>query len=141
VLYFAYGSNMYSGQIGSEARFAGPARIEGYRLALTRRSIRWQAGVLDIVAAAGGEVWGALFDLDDRQLAAIDLKEAEGTSYRRVQVPVGGARAVAYEVIHKEPEPVPSSPAYAEVVLAGAHERELPEAWIGELERILGTRT
>jgi gamma-glutamylcyclotransferase (GGCT)/AIG2-like uncharacterized protein YtfP len=138
--YFAYGSNMAFAQIGAGARFLRPARLEGYRLALTRRSIRWKAGVLDIVAAEGQEVWGALFDLDERALEAIDLKEAAGSSYRRIEVDVEGERAMAYEVIAKEPEEIPSTPAYAEVVLAGARECGLPESWMGELARILGTR-
>jgi gamma-glutamylcyclotransferase (GGCT)/AIG2-like uncharacterized protein YtfP len=140
VRYFAYGSNMLAAQIGDGARFLRPARLEGYRLALTRRSIRWKAGVLDIVAAEGEEVWGALFELDEHALAAIDLKEAAGTSYRRIEVDVEGEPAMAYEVIVKEPEEIPSTPAYAEVVLAGARECGLPEWWIGELERILGSR-
>jgi gamma-glutamylcyclotransferase (GGCT)/AIG2-like uncharacterized protein YtfP len=139
VRYFAYGSNMAAAQIGAGARFLRPARLEGYRLALTRRSIRWKAGVLDIVVAEGHAVWGALFELDQRALEAIDLKEAAGSSYRRIEIDVEGEPAMAYEVIAKEPEEIPSTPAYAEVVLAGARQCGLPEEWMGELARILGT--
>jgi hypothetical protein len=42
---------------------------------------------------------------------------------------------VAYEVIHKEPKPVPPSPEYRAVVLEGARERQLPGPWMRELER------
>jgi gamma-glutamylcyclotransferase (GGCT)/AIG2-like uncharacterized protein YtfP len=133
VLYFAYGSNMASAQVGPDARFAGPARIEGYRLALTRRSIRWQAGVLDIVPAAGSEVWGALYDMSEDELERIDAKEGAGFAYRRIEVRVGSTTAIAYEVIDKEPEEVPCAPEYRELVLAGARERGLPDAWVREL--------
>jgi gamma-glutamylcyclotransferase (GGCT)/AIG2-like uncharacterized protein YtfP len=135
VLYFAYGSNMASAQIVPGARFVGPARLDGYRLALTRRSIRWQAGVLDIVAVPGSQVWGALYQLAEEQLALIDAKEGAGFAYRRIEVELDLGRAVAYEVIHKEPEPVPSAPDYRALVLEGARERQLPGHWLRELER------
>jgi hypothetical protein len=132
VLYFAYGSNMAVAD-----GFVRPARLDGYRLALTRRSIRWRAGVLDIVEADGRHVWGALFDLPD--LERLDAKEAAGVSYRRVEVELdGGERAVAYEVIHKEPEPVPTCSEYAELVLAGARECGLSDEWQAELREVLG---
>ena len=132
MLYFAYGSNMAAAE-----GFIRPARLDGYRLALTRRSIRWQAGVLDIVPAAGHHVWGALFDVPD--LEALDAKEGAGFAYRRVEVGVdGGERAIAYEVIDKEPEPAPPDPEYAALVLAAARDRDLPEEWRAELRELLG---
>ena len=131
MLYFAYGSNM-----AAEEGFVRPARLDGYRLALTRRSIRWQAGVLDIVPAAGRHVWGALFDVAD--LEPLDAKEGAGFAYRRVEVELdGGERAIAYEVIDKEPEPVLPDPEYAALVLAAARERGLPEEWAVELRELL----
>ena len=142
MLYFAYGSNMAAGEIGAwtdQHRFLGPARLDGYRLGLMRRSIRWGAGVLDLVAAPGAAVWGALYELPDESLARLDEKEGAGFAYRRIEVEpvIDGARraAVAYEVIDKEPEEVPCAPEYAAGVLAGARERGLPDAYVRELER------
>jgi gamma-glutamylcyclotransferase (GGCT)/AIG2-like uncharacterized protein YtfP len=137
VLYFAYGSNMASAQIVPGARFVGPGRLDGYRLALNRRSIRWQAGVLDIVPEPGSEVWGALYELGEKQLELIDVKEGAGSSYRRIDVELDLGTAVAYEVIEKEPVEVPPSPAYRAVVLEGARERQLPSYWLRELDRRL----
>jgi len=137
MLYFAYGSNMARGAM-PEARLMGPARIHGYRLALTRRSIRWQAGVLDIVAAPGESLWGALFELDDDDLARLDAKEGAGFAYRRIEVDLeDGRRAIAYEVIDKEPVEVPPAPEYSALVLAGARECGLLDDWVSELERWL----
>ena len=131
MLYFAYGSNM-----ALDAGFLGPGRLDGYRLGLTRRSIRWQAGVLDLVAAPGESVWGAVYELDEASLEAIDAKEGAGVAYRRIGVELAdGRRAVAYEVIDKEPVEVAPSPEYAALVLAGARERGLPGEWLRELER------
>jgi diketogulonate reductase-like aldo/keto reductase/gamma-glutamylcyclotransferase (GGCT)/AIG2-like uncharacterized protein YtfP len=124
-----------------DARFVGAARLDGYRPALTRRSIRWQAGVLDIVPSPGESVWGALYELPEPSLEEIDAKEGAGFAYRRLEVEVvlgdGRSRAVAYEVIEKEPVEVPPSPEYAAAVLGGARERGLPDDYVEELERRL----
>jgi gamma-glutamylcyclotransferase len=137
MLYFAYGSNMARGAM-PEARLVSPARLDGYRLALTRRSIRWQAGVLDIVAAPGESVWGALFELDDAALERLDAKEGAGFAYRRIEVDLeDGRRGIAYEVMDKEPVEVPPAPEYSALVLAGARECGLPDDWVSELERWL----
>jgi gamma-glutamylcyclotransferase (GGCT)/AIG2-like uncharacterized protein YtfP len=136
VRYFAYGSNMASAHMPG-VRFVGPARLDGYRLGLTRRSIRWQAGVLDIVPSPGEAVWGALYELAENELERIDAKEGAGFAYRRIEVELGGERAIAYEVIDKEPGDVPPAPEYAALVLAGARERGLPDHWLRELERWL----
>jgi gamma-glutamylcyclotransferase len=142
-LLFAYGSNMAGSEMEAAspgARFLGPARLDGHRLELRRRSIRWRGGAADIVPAEGECVWGALYEVDD--LDALDAKE--GTSlaaYRRraVSVELRGERltAEAYEVIEKEREEVPPTREYAELLLASAEERGLPAAYLQELERRL----
>ena len=142
VLYFAYGSNMPAAEIDAWCtgyRCLGVARLDGYRLGLRRRSIRWQAGVLDLVPAAGETVWGVLYELPEDALARLDEKEGAGLAYRRIDVePALDAeprRAYAYEVIAKEPDEVPCAPEYARLVLAGARDRGLPPEWLAELER------
>ena len=145
LLYFAYGSNLAKTEMEewcAEHRFLGAARLGGYRLELRRRSIRWGAGVLDLVATPGAEAWGALYELPGVALERLDAKEGAGFAYARVEVePVLDGeprRAVAYEVIDKEPEQVACSPEYTELVLAGARERGLPDEWLRELEAGLG---
>ena len=139
-LLFAYGSNMASSEMEAwcpEHRFLAPARLDGFRIELRRRSIRWRGGAADIVAAPGESVWGALYEVADGELDRLDQKEGQGFAYRQVQVELAdGRRAVAYEVIDKEPREVPCSPEYAELVLAGARERGLPEEWVRELAGI-----
>ena len=135
MLYFAYGSNMASAQIGPGPRFVRAARLDGYRLGLSRRSIRWEAGVLALVPSPGEAVWGALSELAEDELERIDAKEGAGFAYQRTEVELGGEHAVAYEVIHKEPRDVPPAPEYAALVLAGARERGLPDHWLRALER------
>jgi gamma-glutamylcyclotransferase len=139
-LLFAYGSNMASSEMAAwcpEHRSLGPARLDGFRLELRRRSLRWSGGAADIVPAAGESVWGVLYEVADGELDRLDRKEGEGFAYRQVEVRLADGRcAVAYEVIDKEPEEVPCTRAYAELVLAGARERGLPWEWVRELAGI-----
>jgi hypothetical protein len=72
-------------------------------------------------------------------LTRLDEREGAGFAYRRVEMELDrGERAIAYEVIDKEPEPVPPDPEYAALVLDGARERGLPEEWQAELRALLG---
>jgi gamma-glutamylcyclotransferase (GGCT)/AIG2-like uncharacterized protein YtfP len=139
-LLFAYGSNMASSEMEAwcpQHRFLGPVRLDGFKVELRRRSIRWRGGAADIVAAPGGSVWGALYEVADGELDRLAQKEGEGFAYRQVAVELAdGRRAIAYEVIDKEPREVPCAPEYAELVLAGARERGLPEEWVRELAGI-----
>ena len=144
VLYFAYGANMAEAELGSfvpKRRFLGAARLRGFRLAFRRRSIRWGGGAADIVESSGDVVWGALFELPDGGLDALDAKEGRGVAYRRRDVKVtledGVRSAVTYEVIEKEPVDVPPTPDYTALLLGGARERGLPEDYLAELERRL----
>jgi gamma-glutamylcyclotransferase (GGCT)/AIG2-like uncharacterized protein YtfP len=144
IRYFAYGSNMASAEMGRWCeghRFLGPARLDGHRLELRRRSIRWRGGTADIVPAAGTAVWGALYELPEASFGRLDAKEGEGLAYRRAEVEVvlGGkpCTAVAYAVIEKEPCEVPCVPEYRALLLSAASERGLPERYVRELERRL----
>lgn len=144
ILYFAYGANMADAELDSfvpRRRFLGPACLRGFRLAFRRRSMRWGGGAADILESPGDEVWGALFELPDGALDALDAKEGKGVAYRRRQVKVtleGGNRtAVAYEVIAKEPADVSPTPDYSALLLGGARERGLPEDYVTDLQRRL----
>ena len=140
MLLFAYGSNMAASEMEAfcpRHEFLGPARLDGFRLELRRRSRRWGGGAADIVAAPGEAAWGALYEVDGSELDRLDAKEGAGLAYRRraVEVRLGGeARAAAaYEVTEKEPQEVRPTPEYAQLLLAGARERGLPAAYVATL--------
>ena len=114
MLLFAYGSNLAASEMadwGPEARFAAVGRLPGFALARTRRSVRWQGGVVDLVERPRSEVWGALYELPGEALERLDVKEGAGFAYRRREVRVewagGAGEAVAYEVIAKDPSTCP----------------------------------
>ena len=146
-LLFAYGSNMAVEEMEAwcpHHRFVGPARLDGFRLELRRRSIRWQGGAADVVEAPGEAVWGALYELPEGELERLDAKEGAGRAYRRraVEVEQDGqlCAAVAYEVIDKQPQQPEPAPEYTAALLRGAEERGLPADWRRQLEhRILGS--
>jgi gamma-glutamylcyclotransferase len=131
-------------------RFLGVAELRDHRLAFTRRSLLTGTGVADILAAPGQSVWGALYALDDAQLAAIDEKEGNGWAYERRAVRVIATRAgcgdpnagvssgeeldaFAYFVIAPDAEHVRPSREYLRALLDGARERGLPDAYVAAL--------
>jgi gamma-glutamylcyclotransferase (GGCT)/AIG2-like uncharacterized protein YtfP len=145
VKYFAYGANMASHVMADwcvDHRFVGPARLDGFRLLFLRRSVRWKAGAADVVEDRGAATWGALYEVSDADLDALDTKEyAAQSGYQRKTVEVrtlDGARhaAVTYEVMHKEPRELAPRTEYVDLLIRGARERDLPKEWIEVLEEL-----
>lgn len=119
-------------------RFLGAARLAGYRLAFTRRSVITGTGVADIVRDADASVWGALYVLGPRDLEQLDRKEGLGSAYVRETVSVtlgedAAHRAVLYTVRVKVPVEIQPSAEYLRLLLDGAAERGLPEPYIASL--------
>jgi gamma-glutamylcyclotransferase len=141
--YFAYASNMHAGtmlELCPTHRFLGVARLDDHRLAFSRRSVRTGTGVADIVASEGACVWGALYLLEQSDLASLDRKEGQGWAYLRATVRVwlredhSQHRAFAYAVLDKEPAEVMPSDEYLRGVLLAARERGLPEHYIDSIK-------
>lgn len=147
-LYFAYGSNLSEARLhmhAPSARLVATARLEGYRLAFSIESKRsWLGGVGDIVAAAGDEVWGALWMIapeDSRELDAQEGVFRDPPAYRRLTVEVETAagdrvRCRTYQVVTPDPAGFDPSPAYRETILSGARALGLPQAYLARLEAI-----
>ena len=118
-------------------RALGPAELPDHRLTFRRRSIRWGAGVVDLVPAPGRSVWGVVYELP-LGLGELDTKEGAGWAYRRREVDVrlddSTIGAVAYEVLEKEPAEVPPRADYVQLLVTGAREHGLPDTYIAELE-------
>ena len=140
--YFAYGSNMDGLPVdGLRVQFLGVARLDDHRLAFTRRSVRTDTGVADVIAAPGESVWGVLYELGPTQAAVLDRKEGAGWAYVRQPAQVrtlegAAVDAFIYTVLHKEPREVPPSDAYVSRLIKGARKRGLPDAYICKLERL-----
>lgn len=144
VKYFAYGSNM-SADVISEVcpshKLLGPARLKDHRLAFTRFSTKWGAGVADILPASGFVVWGVLYEIDENDVTNLDRKEGYRAAYTRIEVDVilrGGVthRVITYTVISKESSEIPPSSEYLDILIEGARSRELKEYYIAFLESL-----
>ena len=156
MLYFAYGSNMLFDQMRERcpsSLFVCVPALDGYRLAFTRRaagaSSPWRGfGVADVVVHEGERVWGAVFEIDERDIGALDRSEGyrhgcETNAYRRVEVQVArGAEpeqsllAQTYVVcMREEPNPMPHRDYVARIV-AGAKSWNIPADYLQALERI-----
>jgi len=153
MLYFAYGSNLNWDQIRDRCpstRFASIARADGYRLEFTRFSKNRQCGVADIVASAGSDVWGVVFEIPDDEVNVLDKSEGyspgrgrEKNAYERFQLDVfrQGSNASpitvwTYVVVNKLKSAPKPSAEYKATILAGARHWKLPADYVEELERI-----
>jgi gamma-glutamylcyclotransferase (GGCT)/AIG2-like uncharacterized protein YtfP len=121
------------------SRFLGVAELRNHRLAFTRRSLRTGTGVADVLVEPGASVWGALYELDEAGVAALDQKEGNGWAYERKAVHLSSADgrsehdAFAYVVIEPDSDHVPPSEEYMQALLDGAGERGLPADYIATL--------
>jgi len=141
--YFAYGSNMLRRQMQARcpgSRFVGPARLRGHRLAFTRRSLKWQGGVADIIPATDAETWGGLFEVSSDHVAALDVAEGHPLAYERRMVVVetlSGAPVDAwvYVVVDKVSSVVPTLE-YWQAMVDGAVDCELPGEYLAMLRAL-----
>lgn len=151
VSYFAYGSNLDPEQMRSrcpDGAFRTVARLPDHALAFTRFAPRRGCGVADVVERPGADVWGVVYDLNERDLARLDAFEgyaADRTSnaYRRVRKRVVPAAAdarpvdvVTYEVCDRQPGHVPPDMRYLAHLLRGAEAWGLPPAYVEALHRV-----
>jgi len=142
VLYFAYGSNMSSGQMSSKCpagRFLRAARLEGFRFVYDGYSVSRDGAVGNIVRSDAERVWGALYKITETDRLAMDAFEGYPQSCDRREVEVRDAAGKAYRAAaycrtgralgHPHPD-------YEKIVLEGAKERGLPDDYIDRYLRV-----
>lgn len=134
-LYFAYGANMERAAMATRCRGAvalGPARLSGWRYAIAQ-------GYGSVARASGRDVYGVLWRLTPRDLAALNIFESlDSGLYRRVTLTVEAGphrlRALVYVGCHggmRRPRP-----GYQERVVAAAQDWTFPPHYIDELRRL-----
>lgn len=150
MLYFAYGSNMDWAQMKSRCpsvAFVGVARLVDHRIAFTRRSVNRGCGVADVVRDTGRNAWGAVFQLSEFDVGALDKSEGyrpgrDSNSYWRRECIVfldgDESRPVTAHTYFGDPQLNPPLPnqAYKDLMLAGARHWHLPAECIAELDAI-----
>jgi gamma-glutamylcyclotransferase (GGCT)/AIG2-like uncharacterized protein YtfP len=132
------------------AKLIGKARLDNYRLAFTRKSVKnWPGcGVADIVPVEGKLVWGALFEIGEQDMPELDRLEGyragrKSNAYERIAVavlkdgdPTRETSAQTYVVSERvEPNPLPH-PDYLARIVSGAKWIKAPAEYIAELRKI-----
>jgi gamma-glutamylcyclotransferase (GGCT)/AIG2-like uncharacterized protein YtfP len=150
--YFAYGSNLDWAQMRQRcpsARFVCAAKLPGHQLAFTRRSTDRSCGVADVIPDANAEVWGAVFEFDERDVGSLDSSEGfvpgralAANSYTRDERQVfrdGNLHeplTVWIYFAQRQNNPPRPNAAYKNLILEGARYWHLPPDYLAELERI-----
>jgi gamma-glutamylcyclotransferase (GGCT)/AIG2-like uncharacterized protein YtfP len=134
-LYFAYGANMERDAMRRRcpgATALGAARLAGWRY-------RIAAGYGSVAPAPGRSVFGVLWRLTPRDLAALNIFESlDSGLYRRVMLTVqagSSAKRVLVYVGRQRGQRRPM-PGYQERLIAAAEGWELPAHYLAELRRL-----
>jgi len=134
-LYFAYGSNLNLGDFDEFCEdlgfspglmhYRGNAWLPDHELAFSRYASGRAGGVLDVRPCPGQLVPGALFQIDDEGLEALDSKEGAPDYYERYPVTVVGShgehlQVLTYRVVPGQAAPyVQPSESYLKIVREG----------------------
>ena len=143
IRYFAYGSNMLSARLRARcpsARLIGPARIAGHQLSFSKRS-QDGSGKATLAPSAGSEIstLGVIFEIDRGDMAALDAAEERGTGYNRLDqfaVHCLTRKENLHHTTYIACNPVAGLKPYdwyLALVIAGAQENKLSEAYIKDL--------
>lgn len=138
LLYFAYGSNMYTPRLLERvpsARFVDIARLPGHCLAF-RKHGRDGSAKLDLEPFEPETVWGVVYRVDAADLDALDAAEGEG--YRRENVTVATSDAFLEAITYRaKPDWLTGAAPfdwYRDLVAAGARQHELPSIYVAAIE-------
>lgn len=131
--YFAYGSctnvesfkeTMRKADCEDKFQICGVGILNDYRLAFTRRSIKWGGGVLDIIKSPGDYVLGVVYEVPEQAITEIDKREGAPCFYERmddIKVEFGfeDIEVFTYTVAEKEMSEVKPTDDYFDVVYKG----------------------
>ncbi len=140
-LHFAYGANMSRAvmrRYAPGARPLGVAELAGFRFIITAD------GYGSVEAAHAQSVHGVLWRLTPRDLVALNAWEnVESGLYRAETLAVrcDGRRMPALVYIARRCDEGRAKPGYLELVLAAAHEWNLPQAHLRSLQSWKSKRT
>lgn len=143
--YFAYGSNLSTAYIHAycpSATFIMRASLPNYEIQFRRYSTDMQGGISSIIEAPGELVRGVLYDINESELAALDILEdvPQGLYLRETFLVLGEDgiwhRGELYRVA-KPTGPYTPSQKYLEMMIEGATEHQLDVNYIAKLEGLL----
>lgn len=146
MLYFAYGSNMERVQMKRlcpKARFVAAAVLPDHELVFSGSSRMWGGGIANIRDVPGKKVEGVVWEISEAERKVLDEYEGYPDLYvsKEVQVLATSGKvltAFAYVMANPSREMPPSKP-YKRLLISGAEEHGLSEAYVAFLESIRPT--
>jgi gamma-glutamylcyclotransferase (GGCT)/AIG2-like uncharacterized protein YtfP len=143
VLYFAYASNMNFIQMKRwcpGSRFLKTVFLERQRFVYDGYSVTWDGSVGNLVGADREHVWGALFEITQKDQLSLDAFEGYPRTYDRKEVDVKDTEGNVYRAMtyaragRAAGKPHPD---YEKVVLDGAKDCHLPEEYVNRYLRVV----
>ncbi len=141
--YFAYGSctnyesfreTMKEEGCGDKFRVLGIGKLKDYRLAFTRRSIKWGGGSLDIIESPGDYVLGVVYEIPEEGITALNRREGAqpfANYHRKIDLKVElnneETDVFAYTVVDKDLKEIAPPQAYFDAVYEGLAGQVPPE--------------
>ena len=146
IITFAYGSNMPTARITDKtrcpsAKSLGVAELRGYELRWHKVSSKDGSAKADIIKTdvKGVSVFGVLYEISPEEKPALNRIEGLGNGYKEVDVVVlhNGTEATVTAYLATEiDEKLKPYTWYKALVVFGAKEHELPEAYIAQIEAV-----
>jgi len=143
MLHFGYGSNLSINSVHEDlnpnARYVMKGFLPNFEVSWPMWSEEEQSGYSGIMEAPGELVHGALYEMTEQELIAMDnLEDCYKGTYKRETFLVLGEddkwhSAELYRVIDPQ-GPFPPARSYVEIMLAGARELELDPEYIEKIE-------
>ena len=143
MLYFAYASNLNFIQMKRwcpGSRFLKAVFLEGQRFVYDGYSVTWDGAVGNMVRAERERVWGALFEITEKNRLSLDAFEEYPRTYDRKEVDVKDKEGNVYRAMtyaragRAVGKPHPD---YEKVVLDGAADCRLQEDYVDRYLRVI----
>ena len=143
MLYFAFASNMNHAQMERwcpASRFLRAAFLPGFRFVYDGFSVTWDGAVGNVVRSETESVWGALYEITERDRLTLEAFEGYPRSYDRRDVEVKDRGGKAYRALTylRTGRPLGKPhPDYERIVIDGAKECGLPDEYIDRALRVI----
>uniref|UniRef100_A0AC35TL96 Gamma-glutamylcyclotransferase n=1 Tax=Rhabditophanes sp. KR3021 TaxID=114890 RepID=A0AC35TL96_9BILA len=140
--YFAYGSNLLGERIrilNDTAIFQEAGELKGYKVAFYDQSERWHGGIASIDENSSDNVYGCIYRIHKKQSENLDLQEY---GYHRLDVSIRGLKSKktvlcrTYQYSSTTKVATLPSLGYKTVIVTGAIEHRLPEAYVDMLNSL-----
>ncbi len=153
VKYFAYGGNLLLRNIRSAAAAPGlrplyAAYLKDAKMTFPVYDRKLKGGVASFSDAYLHKLWGAVFELDKKQMSALGTRLGEATGLAanpyevvKVEVHTREGKAVKGVYAHRANAPTgsyyPPSKKYVDYIVRGAKDCGIPESFVSELSDML----